>query len=124
MEAIVDFLAMLSLGMFLWVLICVAITRSKSQPPKNPRHEANLQILAQLLKYVDENPDQRFGQILRNTGVVVEVGVRDSNQEEWETPDYYWARGVHEEPIATLARMELNKRNIYKEIKVTTINRK
>ena len=74
MDAIVDFLAMVGLGMFLWILICIAIavviTRKNSQPPKNPRHEANLQILAQLLKYVDDNPDQRFGQILRNTGVV------------------------------------------------------
>lgn len=90
----------------------------KHKIPTSPRQEANLKILAQLLEYVEKHPDQRFGQVLRSTGVAVDIGVRDSSQEEWETPDYYWARGVFEESIATLARMELNKRGLYTEINV------
>lgn len=121
-DAIVSLLVLLGMGAVFWVVFALGLAalfvRKNNQPPKNPRHEANLQILAQLLKYADDNPDQRFGQILRNTGVVVDVGVRDSAQQEWETPEYYWMRGIHEEPIATLARMELNKRGIYEEIKV------
>ena len=36
------------------------------------RHEANKEILAKLFEYVEKAPDQRFGQILRNLGVVRE----------------------------------------------------
>jgi hypothetical protein len=36
------------------------------------RLQDNLKILKELKRYVFENPDQRFGQILRNIGVIVD----------------------------------------------------
>lgn len=69
---------------------------------------------------VKNEPDSRFGQILRNSGVVIDIGIKDSADEEWETPDYYWARGIHEEPLITLLRMEKNAHGEYEETKVFT----
>jgi hypothetical protein len=37
------------------------------------RHEANKLILKQLSQAVKANTDQRFGQLLRNLGIVTEV---------------------------------------------------
>jgi hypothetical protein len=37
------------------------------------RLEANLEILRILTEYARNNPDERFGQILRNTEVVTEI---------------------------------------------------
>ena len=118
-----DTLIFFVMKVIFWLLFITGLvlffTRKKSNAPNtsnkpktlsNPRQDANVDILAHLFNYIVRNPDQRFGQILRNTGVVVDVGVRDSAQAEWETPDYYWARGVHEEPMATLARMESVKK--------------
>ncbi len=71
------------------------------------RQLANLEILKLLLAYAAENPSQRFGQILRNTGILQDVGVKDSSREDWETPDYYIDRVlVHEEPQLILERMK------------------
>lgn len=71
------------------------------------RQYHNLKILTVLAEYTVANPSQRFGQILRNTGVLVDIGVKDSSQEEWETADFYFDRSlVHEEPQVTLSRME------------------
>jgi hypothetical protein len=84
------------------LLIIFDKARNKSV---NPRQIANRAILKLLQEQVESQPDSRFGQILRNTGVVVDVGIRDSSKPDWETPDYYWERGIHEEPWHTLARM-------------------
>lgn len=96
----------------------------KLSRPDNSRLAINLEILKRLKKYAKENPDQRFGQILRNLGAVKEIGVRDSSQEEYETPDYYWERGVFEESIATLVRMEKIKRGNYEDTKIITKTKK
>jgi hypothetical protein len=74
-------------------------------------------------QYVEDNPDQRFGQVLRNLGVVVDVGVKDSADEEWETPDYYWFRGIHEEPINTLIRMKKALNGEFVNTKIVTKNK-
>lgn len=85
---------------------------------RNPRQKANLEILAHLLEYVEENPDQRFGQILRNIGVVVDVGVRDSSKPERETPDYYWVRGIHEESQKVLERIGKALHNEFEDVNI------
>jgi hypothetical protein len=38
------------------------------------RFEANREIMKRLSKAIKDNPDQRFGQLLRNLGVVREQG--------------------------------------------------
>ena len=117
------------LAIFLLILIIVDLITKDKTPPKpssldQERRLANLTILKILEDYASANPSQRFGQILRNTGAVVDVGVRDSAQQEWETPDYYWMRGIHEEPMQTLARMEKVKTGVYEEIQVIERNSK
>ena len=67
------------------------------------RRNANAEILGMLADYITENPDQRFGQILRNTGVVVdyqEVDVADNG-----TTLTKWTNHFNEEPDVTLKRM-------------------
>lgn len=82
------------------------VFKSDSQFDKG-RQVANLEIIKLLLAYAAENPSQRFGQILRNTGILQDIGVKDSSRQEWETPDYYIDRVlVHEEPQIILARMK------------------
>ena len=71
------------------------------------RMEDNLTILNVLKKYTEDNPTQRFGQILRNCGIICDVGVRDSSKPEWETPEYYVDRQIiFEEPSIILERIE------------------
>jgi len=78
------------------------------------RHCTNLTILKILADYAAQNPSQRFGQILRNTGVLLDIGVKDSSQEDYETPDYYISRDViFEEPQVTLSRIEKVLANEY-----------
>ena len=113
------FVIVVLIGVPIFAIIANYIeSRETHKIPKNPRQEANFHILAILLNYVEKNPDQRFGQVLRNTGVVVDVGVKDSSQHDWDSPDFYWVRGIHEEPMATLARMEATKRGIYKDTEI------
>lgn len=82
------------------------VFRPNSQFDKE-RQIANIEIMKLLLDYTVKNPSQRFGQILRNTGILQDVGVKDSSREEWETPDYYIDRVlIHEEPQIILARMK------------------
>lgn len=89
------------------------------------RQFTNLTILKILADYAAKNPSQRFGQILRNTGVLVDVGVKDSSQEEWETPDFYFDRDlVHEEPQATLSRIEKVLANEYEYDIVIKVKKK
>ena len=86
--------------------------KSKQEPTKKlrsfdqERQIANLEILTLLVVYVRTHPSQRFGQVLRNTGILQDVQVKDSKQAEWETPDYYINRIlIHEEPQVILERM-------------------
>jgi len=67
----------------------------------------NLEIVQLLTEYIENHPSQRFGQVLRNTGIIQDVGVKDSSKPEWETPTYYIDRIlIHEEPGIILERME------------------
>ena len=60
------------------------------------RLDDNLAILERLRAYLLANPDQRFGQALRNLGVVDEVHSADGPP---------WRDGFNEEPSGTLHRM-------------------
>ena len=62
------------------------------------RQEANLAILEQLLEIAKEQPDQRFGQLLWNLGILMR-----SEAGGLEDPYY-------DEPIAILQRMEKYRR--------------
>lgn len=64
------------------------------------RQEANLTILEQLLEIAKDQPDQRFGQMLWNAGILTwdkEGGLKDP---------------YHDEPVAILQRMERRKQEI------------
>jgi len=94
-------------------LVDYTVSNPKTQPKISStqfdieRELANYQILAILVRYAEKNPSQRFGQILRNTGLLQDVGVRDSSKADWETPDYYIDRLIiHEEPQVILERMK------------------
>lgn len=67
------------------------------------RLEYNLAILRHLEEYVKACPDQRFGQILRNAGTIVETTVQP-------TVDGFhvitWRDGFNEESNETLERMK------------------
>ena len=80
---------------------------------RNPRLVANLEILDMLRDYAMENPDQRIGQVLRNSGVMNTVLVPKRGAPEWESGEMYIDGIVmHEEPAIILKRMkqELNDR--------------
>jgi hypothetical protein len=65
------------------------------------RKEANLQILAKLTQYAMLNDDQRFGQILRNVGVIIDFQEPGSND---FTPR--WTNHFNEESTQMLNRVE------------------
>ena len=64
------------------------------------RFQANMNILYKLVKYAIANRDQRFGQILRNTGVIIDFMEPRSN--EW-TPR--WTNHFNEESVQMLNRV-------------------
>lgn len=65
---------------------------------KTSRQDMNLQILNILKDYIYQYPDQRFGQILRNIGIVkTEISNKTSNT--------YFTNIFYEEPKQTLKRM-------------------
>ena len=68
------------------------------------RKEANLQILAKLTRYVMLNDDQRFAQILRNTGVIVDF------QDPPGVGEPKWANHFNEESTSMLKRMDKNEK--------------
>jgi len=103
--------ALLTISVGCMIAAIVEYITSNSQTPLNEfeknRLVVNLEILQILLDYTARHPSQRFGQILRNTGILQDVGVRDSSKEEWETPDFYIDRAlIHEEPHIILERMQ------------------
>lgn len=67
------------------------------------RKEANMAILKQLKHYLTMNPDQRFGQALRNTGVIVDFMVDGEY-----TPR--WSNHFNEESDSTLERVIKTKK--------------
>jgi hypothetical protein len=73
------------------------------------RKVANLEIMNRLSEYLTKNPDQRFGQALRNLGVVVDYLVDEPPL--WEVR---WMNHFNEEPEKTLERMDqIKKENEY-----------
>ena len=62
------------------------------------RLASNKEILKRLAKAVKENPDQRFGQLLRNLDVIVEI----RNQQGIPS---YWQNDFNTESVAILGRM-------------------
>lgn len=58
----------------------------------------NLAILARLDEHLRANPDIRFGQALRNLGVVEQI--------EASSGQVVWRDGFNEEPAKTLHRMK------------------
>jgi hypothetical protein len=64
------------------------------------RKEANLQILGRLIQYALDAPDQRFGQILRNSGMIVDF------QDPPGEGEPKWFNHFNEESESILKRME------------------
>jgi hypothetical protein len=74
------------------------------------RKEANLQILAKITEHVMLNPDIRFGQTLRNLGVIVDfmgIGPLEGSVQ--------WSNHFNEEPTSMLKRMEEKEKQSKKE---------
>ena len=99
-------------------LLAAFIADKTSKNPRNEfdaqRQEDNLEIISLVKKYVKRHPEQRLGQVLRNVGILLDVGVRDSSKNQWETPVYYIDRDiVHEEPCVILDRMQKVLANNY-----------
>ena len=63
------------------------------------RKEANLQILAEIVNYAMINPDQRFGQILRNIGVIIDF------QDPPGQGEPKWSNHFNEESASILNRL-------------------
>ena len=64
------------------------------------RYELNLQIVAKLFNYLIENKDERFGQALRNVGVIVDF------QDPPGAGEPKWFNHFNEEPSSMLKRIE------------------
>lgn len=64
------------------------------------RKQVNLQIVEALRDYVNKHPEQRFGQILRNIGIVATVPV-----DPMLMKGPYFTNIFNEEPEKTLARI-------------------
>lgn len=71
------------------------------------RQYYNMIILWRLALYIRKNPDQRFGQILRNIGVVKDY-MADG---EW-TPR--WTNHFNEEPKSIVERMDAVQKEMEK----------
>jgi hypothetical protein len=123
-EMISNFLLFLDLVMLCVIpiigltAIAVLFAHKSETGPKNERdarrQEDNLEIIRLLTEYVEANPSQRFGQVLRNTGVIKDIGVKGAHKPEWQTPDYYIDRNLlFEEPNVILERMEKVLANDY-----------
>jgi hypothetical protein len=68
------------------------------------RLDDNLEIIQLLTEYIEANPSQRFGQVLRNTGVIQDINIP---KEPHEMPDMYLDRQLlFEEPDIILKRIE------------------
>ncbi len=65
------------------------------------RKEANIIILAKIAIYCNDNPDIRFGQALRNLGVIVDFMGMDKLEGHVQ-----WSNHFNEEPTSMLKRME------------------
>ena len=128
-DSINDALVTIGTGMAIWMMIGLALfiyviffdkSKSESSPiKKNLRQIANLEILDLLRERVLNHPDERFGQALRNAGIINDVGVKDSSKPDWETPDYYIDRIIlHEEPSVILARMRRAQAGEYEDPKI------
>lgn len=66
------------------------------------RKQINLQIIDELRDYICKHPEQRFGQALRNIGIVDTVNLQDN------IPDSggpYFTNIFYEEPEYTLKRL-------------------
>jgi hypothetical protein len=68
------------------------------------RQKDNLEILNRLREYVATSPDERFGQILRNIGII-------NDYRDEEDGLHKWANHFNEEPSDMLKRMDERKHN-------------
>lgn len=62
------------------------------------RKEANMEIIRLLVNYINENPDQRFSQVLLNLGAVTyDMTLPGAS---------VWLNEFYKEPLAVLERMK------------------
>lgn len=111
---IVDFLITLSVFIGL-VSLAVYMDYSTTERMKKysisvfdlKRQKDNLKIVELLINYIEENPSQRFGQILKNLEVFERKMVQERGMEEWQTGNVYIDHQVvHDEPSIILERMK------------------
>ena len=67
------------------------------------RQTANRAIILKIARYIEENPDQRFGQILRNIGVIIDFQRPPRTPEGWNEVE--WMNHFNEESDKMLERM-------------------
>jgi hypothetical protein len=68
------------------------------------RKSDNLEIMNRLSEYLTNNPDQRFGQALRNLGIINDF------QDPPGVGEPKWANHFNEEPSGMLKRMDERKK--------------
>lgn len=70
------------------------------------RQKANFQILERLRREIKQNPDLRFGQILRNIGVVRNVDAVIIDSDGFRDERLLWYNEFYTESVDTLERLE------------------
>lgn len=109
--------AMEMLGAFLLVVVPVALLatfiesrvskRRKLNAFDQKRLNDNLELIRLLTEYVEKYPSQRFGQALRNIGILDTVLVKERGMEEWDSGNMYIDGMImHAEPCDLLIRVK------------------
>ena len=73
------------------------------------RLKANRELVKILAEEIEKRPSERFGQILRNSGFVVENILQQDLQDGVMT---LWANGFNQEPWETLARVAARLKDV------------
>lgn len=68
------------------------------------RKQVNLQIIEALRDYICKHPEQRFGQAIRNIGIVDTVWI-EHKEPGFDFGRPFFTNIFHEEPEVTLARI-------------------
>jgi len=104
---------MIELFSIIFIAVLAAFMEYRVEKNKNltefdlKRIEDNEEILKLIKKYMKDNPQQRFGQVLKNLGVLERELVQKRGMEDWESGELYISNNlVHDEPEIILERIK------------------
>lgn len=91
-------------------MLWATLLRKRAGKPKNKfdqaRLKANRELIETLTDLVEQNPSQRFGQILRNYGFI-----KENRPAKPSNPDIYWQNEFYKEPSEVLQRVKQRIKN-------------